>query len=52
MTRNLDLAQLVLEAVKALLFFLEKFNLKREENVPVFIMKKLMDERNQKLEIM
>merc|ERR1712008_575963 len=36
MTRNLDLAQLVLVAVRALPFFLRKFNLKKE-CAPVFL---------------
>jgi hypothetical protein len=43
MTRNLDLAQLVLVAVRALLFFLRKFNLKKE--CAFFYKEKLMDEK-------
>jgi len=31
---------------------LKKFNFKKKKNVPVFTKKELMDEKNQKLEIM
>merc|ERR1712037_533276 len=48
MTRNLDLAQLVLAVVKALPFFLRKFNLKKEENVPVFIKKNSWTKKKKK----